>query len=114
MVPIRCIISTGVGEDTIVAEPPLVLASVMEAMVMLTAANLSDGLSPIFTSIEVAFGCGLGFGEDAVPPPQPDRSNSGKTIRANAMNLSTCGCDFPSGVFIVPTHRNGFVQNYVA
>lgn len=59
MVPIKCIISTGVGEDTTVTEPPFVFVSVMEAMVMLTATSRSEGPSPMFTWSEVVFGCGF-------------------------------------------------------
>src|SRR6266567_239024 len=49
VVPIRCIISTVVGEETTGTEPPAVLDRVIEPIVMLTATSWSDGPSPTFT-----------------------------------------------------------------
>ena len=74
IVPSKCIISTGVGEDTSVTEPPLVFVSVMEAMVMLTATSRSEGASPIFTWRELV--AGGGFCElDVLPPPHADKKS---------------------------------------
>jgi len=95
MVPIRCIISTGVAEDTTVTEPPPVLASVMEPIVMLTATSRSDGPSPIFTWREVVFGWGFGFWEE-VAPPQANRNSSDRVTTAHAINLMTCDCNCPN------------------
>jgi hypothetical protein len=74
IVPIKCIISTGVAEDTTDTEPPLVFVSIMEAMVMLTAVSRSDGASPIFTCRELV--AGGGFCElDVLPPPHADKKS---------------------------------------
>jgi hypothetical protein len=74
-VPIRCIISTGVEEETTVTLLPLPLVSVIDPMVMLTATSRSEGASPRLTWRAVVFGWGFGFCEEEVPPPHPS-SNS--------------------------------------
>jgi len=55
-VPMRCIISTGVDEDTTVTLPPLLFVSVMDPRVMLTATSRSEGASPRLTCKTVVFG----------------------------------------------------------
>ena len=55
-VPIRCIISTGVEDDTTLTVLPLPLSSVMSPMVMLTATSRSEGASPRLTWRAVVFG----------------------------------------------------------
>jgi hypothetical protein len=60
-VPMRCIISTGVDEDTTVKLPPLLLVSSMDPIVILTATRRSEGASPMLTWRAVVLGWGLGF-----------------------------------------------------
>lgn len=61
IVPIRCIISTGVGEDTTATVPPPLLVIDIDPTVMLTATSRSEGASPRFTWRAVVLGCGFGF-----------------------------------------------------
>jgi hypothetical protein len=92
IVPMRCIISTVVGEDMAVTEPPLLFANVIEPMAMLTATSRSDGASPIFTWREVVFG--WGFCDAVVPPPQatnrrremPTRNDPRATVNEHGYN----------------------------
>ena len=86
-VPIKCIISTGVDEDTMLTMPPLALVSVIEPIVMLTATKRSDGESPRFTWSAVGFGWGLEFGELVPPPPQPMSENKNTIRRMHTVHL---------------------------
>ncbi len=87
-VPMRCIISTVVGEETTVTEPPAVLDRTIEPIVMLTAMSWSDGPSPIFTCNAVMLVCGFEFCE--VPPPQPNSNSTEKNREAHTMLLVNC------------------------
>jgi hypothetical protein len=55
-IPMRCIISTGVEDDTIATLPPPLLVRDMDPMVMLTATSRSEGASPRLTWSGVVFG----------------------------------------------------------
>jgi hypothetical protein len=55
-VPIKCIISTGVAEDTTVTLVPVLFMSATDPIVMLTATSRSDGASPTLTCNAVVFG----------------------------------------------------------
>ena len=64
MVPIRCVISIGVEEETTLTDPLLPVRD-MEVMFMEKASIQSEGESPIFTWIAV-FAAGVGDGFDVV------------------------------------------------
>ena len=74
MVPMRCIISIGMAEETTVADP-LLPVSVIDEMLMEKASIQSDGESPMFTCTTV-FAADVGAGLDPMlelpfAPPQP-------------------------------------------
>jgi hypothetical protein len=74
--PIRCIISIGVDDETTVADPLLPVSDI-ELMFIVKASIQSAGESPIFTcttvlAVGVGVGVGVGF-EVPVPPPHPLR-----------------------------------------
>jgi hypothetical protein len=74
MVPIKCVISIGVEEDTTLTDPLLPVRD-MEVMFMEKASIQSAGESPIFTWTGV-LAAGVGF--DPVPgalPPPPHAVN---------------------------------------
>jgi hypothetical protein len=54
-VPMRCIISTGVEDDTTATLPPPLLLRDIDPMVMLRASSRSDGASPILSWSGVVF-----------------------------------------------------------
>lgn len=71
MVPIRCVISIGVEEETTLTDPLLPVRD-MEVMFMEKASIQSEGESPMFTWTAVlATGVGDGVGVDVelLPPP---------------------------------------------
>lgn len=75
--PIRCIISIGVEEETTVAEPLLPVSDI-ELMFIEKASIQSAGESPMFTCTTVlAVGVGVGVGvvlKVPAPPPHPLRA----------------------------------------
>jgi hypothetical protein len=81
--PIRCIISIGVEDDTTVADPLLPVSDI-ELMFIEKASIQSAGESPMFTCTTVlAVGVGVGVGVVLeVPPPPPHPLRAITTIRA--------------------------------
>ena len=84
IVPIRCIISIGVVEETALTVP-LLPVSDMELMFMEKASIQSDGESLIFTWTAVlAVGVGVGLELVDVPPPPQAVKTLAKTKAALA------------------------------
>ena len=99
-VPIRCIISTGVDDDTTLTVPPLPLVSVMDPMVMLTATSRSEGESPRLTWRAVVFGWGFGEEED-VPPPQPSSDSNDMNRAAHTVYIANCHFSCSNQFFMI-------------
>jgi hypothetical protein len=75
--------------ETTVVLLPLLLVSVIDPMVMLTATNRSEGASPILTCSVEVFGWGFGEEEEEdVPPPQPSNNMNDTTRIAQASYLA--------------------------
>ncbi len=85
-VPMRCIISTGVEEETTVALLPLLLVSFIDPMVMLTATSRSEGASPRLTcSVEV-------FGDEVAAEVLPaDKASAVSRFQAGGRSVAMVG-----------------------